>query len=191
MDESVEENAGVAIFLYIFFGKMDESVEENEGVAIFLYIFGEKRGFAVEENEGVAIFLYIFGEKRIFPVEENVGVAIFLPFYDENVIFSVEENEGVPVFLYSVRIPPTDEQTQAESACGRRLDPSGGAPSRGTSLGASSGRKSGRADFLFFGTSSGARLLPAWSAFLAAETGQKKSPGGPMGHPGDGSQGEY
>ena len=37
----VEENRGVAIFLYSFYAKTGESVEENEGVAIFLYSFAE------------------------------------------------------------------------------------------------------------------------------------------------------
>ena len=97
----VEENEGVAIFLYTFWAKTSESVEENEGVAIFLYTFFEKMGKNVEENEGVTIFLYTFREKAVFGVEENRGMTIFLPFFDKNVIFTVEENQGVPVFLYT------------------------------------------------------------------------------------------
>ena len=100
-DESVEENEGVAIFLYIFLEKMDKSVEENKGVAIFLPFFDENVLFTVEENAGVAVFLYTFQEKGVFGVEENRGVTIFLPFFDENVLFAVEENAGVPVFLYT------------------------------------------------------------------------------------------
>ena len=57
---------------------MDESVEENEGVAIFLYTFQEKDVFGVEENEGVAIFLPFFDENVIFGGEENTGVPVFL-----------------------------------------------------------------------------------------------------------------
>ena len=46
----VEENRGVAIFLYTNFRKMDESVEENKGVAVFLYTFYDKIDISVEEN---------------------------------------------------------------------------------------------------------------------------------------------
>ena len=37
----VEENEGVPVFLYTFWGKKSESVEENEGVAVFLYTFDQ------------------------------------------------------------------------------------------------------------------------------------------------------
>ena len=99
--ESVEENRGVAIFLYRIYDKKDISGEENRGVAIFLSTFREKYVFPVEENEGVPVFLYTFGEKDVFCVEENGGWPIFLYIFDENVIFGVEENAGVPVFLYT------------------------------------------------------------------------------------------
>ena len=128
----VEENEGVAIFLYTFLGKMGESVEENEGVAIFLPFFDKNVIFPVEENRGVAIFLPFFGEISIFVVEENRGVAIFLPFFDNNVIFPVEENTGVPVFLYTSAQSPqrspakrsrpaASDENHAVSASARRI----------------------------------------------------------------------
>ena len=101
-------------------------------MAIFLYTFIGKMGENVEENRGVAIFLPFFGEKSVFGVEENEGVAIFLPLFDKNVIFRVEENEGVPVFLYSdIPTPDHRTKTKAESACGRRMEKSRGAPGGG------------------------------------------------------------
>ena len=89
------------VSLRLFVSLLDGAVEENRGVAVFLYTFWAKTSECVEENEGVAIFLYTFREKAVFGVEENRGVTIFLPFFDKNVIFTVEENRGVPVFLYT------------------------------------------------------------------------------------------
>ena len=53
----VEENRGVAIFLYTFFGKMGEDVEENRGVAIFLYAFFGKMGEDVDLITMIAIII--------------------------------------------------------------------------------------------------------------------------------------
>ena len=121
---------------------MDESVEENAGVPVFLPFFDEKAVFVVEENAGVPVFLPFFDEKAVFGVEENREVPVFLPFFDENVIFVVEENRGGACFPLQVAPnscrqvkKPTNircvwlgRQSKAVSASGRRLDQSRGAP---------------------------------------------------------------
>ena len=119
-----------------FLEKMGENVEENKGVAIFLYIFLEKLGESVEENRGVPIFLPFFDENVIFTVEENEGVAVFLYTSAQNHQRRAINRSGLwPTMKNKADLacgqrsksmrcrPPADG-----------LEGSGGAPSRGASI---------------------------------------------------------